>query len=96
MTPAETQSPRVHALATTTDGQIFCATQSGLQRSSDGGWSWRNVAEPALTTAICVMDDGRILVATVGAVQISLDAGATWHARTLPSSSIIVSAIACH
>ncbi|MCY3781696.1 MAG: hypothetical protein OXG78_15380 [Chloroflexi bacterium] len=93
MTSAELQSPRVHALAAMPGGQIFCAKQSGLQRSSDNGRTWRNITEPAPTTAICVMDDGCIFVATVGAVQISDDAGASWHARALPSQSTIVSAL---
>ena len=93
MTPPEVQSPRVHALAETTDGQILCATQSGLRRSSDGGRTWHNVAEPVPTTAICVMDYGPILAAAVGAVQISDDAGGSWDARALPSQSIIVSAM---
>ena len=93
MRPAEVQSPRVHALAATRDGQIFSATQSGLQRSTDNGRSWRKVAKRAPTTAICVTDDGCILGATIGAVQISQDAGASWDARSLPSRSTIVSAM---
>ena len=93
MTPPDLQPPRVHALAAMPDGQIFCATQSGLQRSSDGGASWRNIADPAPTTAICLMDDGRILAAAAGAMQLSDDSGENWQSRALPSPSTIVSAL---
>ncbi|MDE2856297.1 MAG: hypothetical protein OXN94_00460 [Chloroflexota bacterium] len=91
--PSDGHSRTVNALATTADGIIYCAAQSGLKRSFDLGRSWRNVGEAAPATVICALDAACILAATVGAVQISEDAGASWQARALPSPSTIVSSL---
>ncbi len=86
------------------DGICFAATQTGLYKSKDGGFSWYNVytslnpKKPLTTTSVVLSpnfkSDNTIFAAVGGAVLYSTDGGKNWKVKYLSSIQTFISCLA--
>ncbi len=74
-------------LALTAAGDsLLLGTDRGLERSSDGGRTWRRTGPPGRYPALMMERDAALAGAWAGALELTQDGGSTWTALSTPGS----------